>query len=84
MGTQTSQAQVDPLQPRDCPLTMTGPELRDALDALGMSQRAFAIRFGLFELSVSRWVNERRAVPSWVPPVLELLRNETAAKNGKI
>jgi transcriptional regulator with XRE-family HTH domain len=53
---------------------MTGPELRAALDALNMSQRAFAARFGLLEGSVSRWMNARRAVPSWVPPALDLLR----------
>ena len=53
---------------------MTGPELRAALDAIGMSQRAFAARFGLLEGSVSRWVHDTRAVPSWVPPALDLLR----------
>lgn len=53
---------------------MTGPEFRAALVALGMTQRAFARRFGLIEGSVSRWVIGERAVPSWVPPVLDLLR----------
>jgi transcriptional regulator with XRE-family HTH domain len=52
---------------------MTGPELHAALDALGMSQREFARRFGLLEGSVSRWAQGHRAVPSWVPGALALL-----------
>ena len=55
---------------------MTGPELRAALRALGMRQRDFAARFGLLEGSVSRWIHDTRTVPSWVPPVLELLHKE--------
>jgi DNA-binding transcriptional regulator YiaG len=54
---------------------MTGPELRAALDELGMSQRAFAARFGLFAESVHRWIVGTRRVPSWVPPALDLLRH---------
>ena len=53
---------------------MTGPELRAALDDLKISQRAFAARFGLLEGSVSRWMHQKRAVPSWVPPAIDLLR----------
>jgi DNA-binding transcriptional regulator YiaG len=61
---------------------MTGPELRAALDELGMSQRAFAARFGLLEGSVSRWMVAKRAVPSWVPPALDLLRH-APKKSGR-
>ena len=53
---------------------MTAPELRAALDDLKMSQREFASRFGLDETSVSRWMHAKRAVPSWVPATLDLLR----------
>ena len=53
---------------------MTGPELRAALEDLNMSQREFASRFGLLEGSVSRWMHQKRAVPSWVPPTIDLLR----------
>lgn len=60
---------------------MTGPELRATLDDLNMSQREFASRFGLLEGSVSRWMSARRAVPSWVPPALDLLR--CAAKQSE-
>lgn len=54
---------------------MTGPELRAALEELGITQREFAERFGLLEGSISRWMHEKRAVPSWVPPVIELLHD---------
>jgi len=56
---------------------MTGPEFRAALAALGMEQRAFAARFAVLPGTVSRWAMGHRAVPSWVPPVLELLARET-------
>ena len=55
---------------------MTGRQFRAALEQLGMTQRAFAARFGLLEGSVSRWVIGDRQVPSWVPPALELLQQE--------
>jgi transcriptional regulator with XRE-family HTH domain len=62
---------------------MTGSELRAALDALNMSQRAFAVRFGLLEGSVSRWIHDMRAVPSWVPPALDLLRLTASKEQGR-
>jgi transcriptional regulator with XRE-family HTH domain len=62
---------------------MTGPELRAALDEIGMSQRAFASRFGLLEGSVSRWVHDTRAVPSWVLPALDLLRLTASKEQGR-
>lgn len=55
---------------------VTGIEFRAALEHLGMTQRAFAARFGLLEGSVSRWVIGDRQVPSWVPSALELLQQE--------
>ena len=62
---------------------MTGPELRAALDAIGMSQREFASRFGLWEGSVSRWIHDARAVPSWVQPTLNLLQKRGDAKSAQ-
>lgn len=61
---------------------MTGPELRAALDALGMSQREFAARFGILEGSVSRWTRARRAVPAWIPGVLNLLYRDKRRVEG--
>ncbi len=55
---------------------MTGAEVRAALIELELSQRAFAARFGLSEVVVSRWVNGARPVPPWVPGVLALLLRE--------
>lgn len=55
---------------------MTGKELRTALESLGMQQWRFAERFGLTEGAVSRWVQESRPVPRWVPPVIDLLHKE--------
>jgi transcriptional regulator with XRE-family HTH domain len=56
---------------------MTGAEVRAALAGLGMTQRAFAARFALSEVVVSRWINGARPVPPWVPGVLALLRERT-------
>ena len=53
---------------------MTGAEVRATLAELGMTQRAFAARFALSEVVVSRWVNGVRPVPPWVAGVLALLR----------
>ena len=53
---------------------MKGKELRAALEELGLQQWYFAQMFGLTEGAESRWVQGSRAVPSWVPPVIDLLR----------
>lgn len=58
---------------------MTGAEVRAALAELELSQRAFAARFGLSEVVVSRWVNGARPVPPWVSGVLALLREKIIA-----
>ena len=59
---------------------MTGPEFRAALAALGMEQRAFAARFCILPGTVNRWAMGHRAVPPWVPAVLDLLEQEAAAQ----
>jgi len=59
---------------------MTGAEFRAALAMMGMSQRAFANRLSLHEITVSRWVRDERAVPPWVPTVLELLDRPGASR----
>jgi len=61
---------------------MTGPDLTAALAELGMTQREFAARFGLLEGSVSRWITGKRAIPSWVPPAIELLRRQLDASQN--
>jgi len=55
---------------------MTGQEFRAALAALGLSQQAFATRFGVHFTNVSRWISGKTAVPPWVPAVIELLQQE--------
>jgi transcriptional regulator with XRE-family HTH domain len=61
---------------------MTGPEFRAALKELHLGQHAFATRFGILPGTVSRWVKGHRAVPSWVPPVLEMLREHSMPRRG--
>jgi transcriptional regulator with XRE-family HTH domain len=55
-------------------IAMTGAEFKAELVALGLTQQEFAARFGVLPGTVSRWVQEHRTVPSWVLPVLEILR----------
>jgi transcriptional regulator with XRE-family HTH domain len=62
---------------------MTGAEFKAAVTALGLTQRAFAARFDILPGTVSRWVQEHRAVPAWVPAVLEMLAEEqSSARRG--
>lgn len=54
---------------------MTGAEFLAAIEALGLKREDFAARFGLHRSAVYRWGRER-AVPPWVPPVLEMIKEE--------
>jgi transcriptional regulator with XRE-family HTH domain len=62
---------------------MTGSKLRDALDALDWSPQQFAARFGLNRSTLNRWLNNQRAVPPWVPPVLLMLKAEERRRPRK-
>lgn len=53
---------------------MTGPELRAALDELGLTQAEFAAFTGLHEQTVSKYVRGALDVPLIVQRVAELLR----------
>jgi len=55
---------------------MTGAEFRQALTALGLSQREFARRVDVYESQVSQWITGRYAVPRWVPLALAQLQQE--------
>ena len=57
---------------------MTPPELRAALDELGISQREFAFAARVTPETVSRWANGKKPIPYWVEWKLELLRKERA------
>lgn len=52
---------------------MTGDELKQALAALDMPQRQFAIKAGVSPENVNRWVRGRLPVPQWVEWMIELL-----------
>lgn len=58
---------------------MTGPELKSALRALGITQRAFALRSGSAISTVNRWCAGTQPIPGWVPWVIELLVFEQKA-----
>jgi transcriptional regulator with XRE-family HTH domain len=51
---------------------MTGPELRRALAACSLSQRAFAVLMGVDHGTVSRWCRDALAVPTYVESFLRL------------
>jgi len=55
---------------------MTAAEFLAALDTLGMKREAFAERFGLHLSAVYRWAQGTRAVPPWVPVVIEMIKEE--------
>jgi len=61
---------------------MTGPEFRQALTALCMSQREFAQRFDVHESQVSRWIAGKYAVPRWVPLALEQMQKQENITDG--
>lgn len=61
---------------------MTAADFLAALSALGLTREAFAARFGLHRSAVYRWGRER-PVPSWVPPVLEMLADGCSAREGR-
>ena len=52
---------------------MTGPELRDAMKALGLSQLWLAGRLGVKPLTVNRWAAGRLAVPQYAAAYLDTL-----------
>jgi len=55
---------------------MTAAEFLAAIDALGMKREDFAARFGLHRSAVYRWTQGARAVPPWVPPVLDMIEKD--------
>jgi transcriptional regulator with XRE-family HTH domain len=55
---------------------MTGPGFLAAIEALGLTREAFASRFGLHFSTVYRWTAGARAVPPWVPEVIQMLAAE--------
>ena len=58
---------------------MTPVQLQTKLDALGLSQRAFANLICTNERSVRRWIAGERRVPPWIPVILKLLEKLRAA-----
>ena len=50
---------------------ITGSELQQALDALGMTQVEAADRLGVVQSTMFRWTKDRRAIPG---PVVEAVR----------
>jgi transcriptional regulator with XRE-family HTH domain len=61
---------------------MTADELREALAALGYSQRGFADFTGSNERTVRRWACGEQDIPPWVPVVIRLLQRERAGVPG--
>ena len=57
---------------------MTGDEFRAALRDLGMTQHEFAVQAGLFPSSITRWVQQKRAVPGLAVWVIRLLQERKA------
>src|SRR5215813_15378523 len=53
---------------------MTSEEFRAELKALGLSQRALAMRLGLAVTTVNRWALEQVPVPQYAVAYLELRR----------
>ena len=53
---------------------LTSKQLREDLDAIGMSPQAFARIFGMNARKAERIYSGQEDVPIWVAPVLELLR----------
>ena len=53
---------------------MTSEEFRVELKALGLSQRALAMRLGLAVTTVNRWALEQVPVPQYAVAYLELRR----------
>lgn len=63
------------------PDTMDGPQFRESLRRIGMSQRDFAEWIGVDERSVGRWANDRQAIPKWVRVIIGL-RMSLGAKSA--
>lgn len=57
---------------------MTAADLREALDRLGLTQRAFARIVGCNERTVRRWAHGQQGIPPWVPLLLRLMQREAA------
>lgn len=51
---------------------MTGEQLREALDRLGLSQRELSRRLGVNASTVFRWATDEQATPQYAAAYLEL------------
>ena len=62
---------------------MTGKALRAARSRLKLTQEELAKRLGVRKNTVWRWENEQRHIPETVVKLLEFLRKEEQATEGK-
>lgn len=51
-------------------MLVSGPELRDARQAAGLSLQGLAVRLGVHWVTVWRWETGRLPVPQWAPLAL--------------
>jgi len=61
---------------------MTADEFREAIAALGQSQRGFAAYTGSNERTVRRWALGEQDIPPWVPVLIRLLEQQRAGVPG--
>lgn len=61
---------------------MSGPEFREALRGLRLSQRAFALRAGLNVNTVNAWATEVRPVPRYAVYIVELLQERQRVRDS--
>lgn len=59
---------------------MTGTEMREILEALGMEQQALAKEIGKTPETISRWINDKRPIPK---AISKLLRSMLATHRRK-
>jgi transcriptional regulator with XRE-family HTH domain len=59
---------------------MTGPELKQRRQRLGLSQRALADKMGVTTRSVSRWETGQVSIRPWVEKFVDLLETYMAAE----
>ena len=59
---------------------MTGTDLRNALWALGLTQKEFATKTGIRAESVSRYIRGHVPVPRLVEMAIDSLKNTEAAQ----
>ena len=62
---------------------MTGQELQALRTRLGLTQEELGKKLGVRENTIWRWENEHHRIPETVAKLLEFIRKEERATQGK-